>query len=224
MNILLIIFSMSAFMSLALLNKQAHRLNSKKVSFEFIENSAEDDSDIKIAGEDDKGDTGEQSVETDVNELEIQRASGNVEKARALGKTLTQKIISQDGESSFGEDEREDASLRTQRRLLLAFAAINTVESNVKSKVLQGVIINEFYNSLKTALPEFYDDIGESGSFSFYTLCVRRGGDVDACIGQTFAMLADKGGDNVMEELGKALYMRFVDVALNTIKSFNIKQ
>lgn len=189
----------------------------------FMDQDNEDDSDIKIAGEEPSEDE-EKAVETQFSELEIHRKNGNLEKARSLGAALAQKLISHDGESSFGEDVLEDANLRKQRRLLLAFAVINTVETNIKSQILQGVVINVFYDTLKTSMPEFYDDIGKSGSFSFYTLCARRGGDVDTCIGQTFAMLADKSGDSVVEELGKALYMRFVDVTLNTIKSFNLIQ
>lgn len=194
-----------------------------EAGFCLMDGGYEDDSDIKIAGEEPSEDE-DRAVETQVSELEIQRKNGNLEKARALGAALAQKLISHDGESSFGEDILEDAPLRKQRRLLLAFAVINTVETNINSQILQGVIINVLYDTLKTSLPEFYDDIGKSGSFSFYTLCVRRGGNVDTSIGQTFAMLADKSGDNVVEELGKALYMRFVDVTLNTIKSFNLIQ
>lgn len=224
MDLLLVFFALFFSLMLFMIGKTSYSFSRQLSGFSFFGAGEEDDSDIKIAGEEKSDDGGEHSVETEMNELEVQRRNGNLEKARLLGAALTEKIIGQDGESTFGEDIAEDAETRAQRRMLLAFAAINTVESNVKSEVLQGVIINVFYDTLKKSLPEFYNDIGESGSFSFYTLCVRRGGDVDTAIGQTFAMLANKSGSNVMAELGKALYMRFVDVTKNTIKSFNITQ
>lgn len=182
----------------------------------------EDDSDIKIAGQEPAKSVDDSQDEA--SELEQQRQNGNLEKAHALGAALSEKIISQDGESGFSQDSSEDGNTRMQRRLLLAFAAFHTVETNIKSEVLQGVAVNTFYNTLKESLPEFYEDINESGSFSFYTLCVRRGGNIESCIGHTFAMLSGREGDAVMEELGTALYLRFVDVTLKTIKSFKFVQ
>jgi hypothetical protein len=195
------------------------RLQAAADSFSFFE---EDDSDIKIAGE--KPAVTADDTLTDANELEAQRRCGNLERARLLGAELAGKIVSKDGESNFGQDSAESDSTRIQRRLLLSFAFVNTVEEHIKSSVLQGVVLDVFYDKLKEALPGFYDDISESGSFSFYTLCARRGGDVESSVGHTFAMLAGKGGDAVTEELGKSLYLRFIDVALETIKSFDIKQ
>lgn len=193
--------------------------------FYFADNPVEDDSDIKIAGKENPEKNSELSVEKEVGELKTQRKNGNLDKARLLGKDIYKKIISQDGESSFGEDDTaEDTQLRKERRQLLVFTAIDTVESKMKSRVLAGIVTNEIYNELKTNVPEFYSDIKESGSFSFYTLCVRRGKDIQDTIGQTFAMLAGKSGDSVTAELGKALYIRFFDVTVNTIDSFNISQ
>lgn len=194
----------------------------KRFQPEFIKAGEEDDSDIKIAG----GKIEQPKVDTleDANELENQRVCGNLEKAKKLGKTLSDKIIDEDGECSFGSDSNEDDKTRIQRRILLAFAACESVENNIKSRVLQGVVLNVFYDTLKNALPDFYEDINGSGSFSFYTLCARRGGDVPHSVGETFAMLVAKEGDRVMEELGEALYIRFGDASLKIIESFNIKQ
>lgn len=187
----------------------------------FMENEDED-SDIKIAG--DRTENKPVDTLSDAKELERQRKCGNLEKAHTLGEALSEKIICEDGESTFGQDSAEDEKIRMQRRLLLAFAACNAVETNIKSRVLQGVVLNVFYDSLKNSLPGFYDDISESGSFSFYTLCIRRGGNVERCIGDTFAMLTGREGDQIMEELGEALFMRFLDVANKTIKSFKLIQ
>lgn len=199
-------------------------LQGKSSVFFFVqENDTEEDCDIKIAGEKTFRPNSD-DMASDVNELDLQRRSGNLEKAHTLGAVLSEKIIDQDGESDFGEDSSEDPDMRMQRRLLLTFAAINCVETNIKSEVLQGVVLNVFYDTLKKSLPEFYDDVSKSGSFSFYTLCVRRGVEVDNNMGCTFAMLAGKEGEPVIEELGKALYLRFVDVVQKTILSFDFKE
>jgi hypothetical protein len=187
--------------------------------FSFFE---EDDSDIKIAGKEPvkKSD----DALADANELEKHRKNGNLEKARLLGAALSEKIVSQDGEACFGQDVAESEGVRIQRRLLLTFVIANTVSEHIKSNVLQDVILDVFYNKLKQSLPEFYDDISQTGSFSFYTLCARRGGNIEESIADTFAKLSGKEGDPVSKELGKALYLRFYDVISNTIDSFGIKQ
>lgn len=186
--------------------------------FRFFE---EDDSDIKIAG---KPAPKTDEALAEANELEAQRSCGNLDKAHALGAELAQKVISEDGESTFGQSREEGNALRTQRRLLLAFSVISTVTECIKSSVLQGVVLKVFYDAVQKSLPDFYNDINSSGSFSFYKLCARRGGNIVNCIGSTFAMLAGKEGDAVLEEFGKALYLRFVDVTRKTIDSYNLKQ
>jgi hypothetical protein len=188
-------------------------------AFRFFE---EDDSDIKIVGQE-KAKNADDDPLRAASELDYQRGCGNLEKAKTLGALLSQKLISEDGESNFGADADEDGATRVQRRLLLAFSVISTVESDIKSPVLQGVVLNVFYTTLKADLPEFYDDINETGAFSFYTLCFRRGGDVADSVGHTFGMLVGREGDAVTKELGKALYLRFVDITLKTIGSFQFK-
>lgn len=194
------------------------------VAFKLMqENDTDDDSDIKIAGEKPFFPKAEDTT-SDANELETQRRLGNLEKAHELGTKLSEKIVDEDGESGFGEDSSEDPGMRMQRRLLLAFAAFSCVEKNIKSSVLQGVVLSVFYDMLKKSLPEFYSDISQSGSFSFYTLCVRRGVDINYNVGCTFAMLSGKENDPVIVDLGEALYIHFVDVVQKTIQSFDFKQ
>ena len=188
--------------------------------FYFFE---EDDSDIKIAGAETTQNADDESLRA-ANELDYQRGCGNLVKGKELGTALSQELINEDGESSFGADVSEDAETRAQRRQLLAFAVVSSVETGIKSAVRQGVVLNVFYNTLRAALPEFYDDINESASFSFYTLCARRGGDVAEGVGHTFAMLVGREKDAVTEELGKALYLRFVDITQKTISAYKIKQ
>lgn len=180
----------------------------------------EDDSDMKIAGSEPKLDA-EQAAEDEANDLKIQRENGNVEKANRLGAELCNKFIDKDGISAFGSDKEEPAAFTTQRRLLLAFAVDTTVENTVKNSIQRDVIIKSFYDNLKKVLPAFYDDLNKSGSFSFYTLCVRRGVDIEKYVGDTFAMLAGKEGDRLIAEFGKALYLEFINVIKNTVNSYN---
>lgn len=185
----------------------------------FMLMNQEDDSDIKIAGEEKKAPVDDSLKEAE--ELRKQKENGNLERARRLGQLLSKDIIRLDGESSFGEDEEESCEVRMQRRLLLAFAACYGVDVFVENKMVGKVAVNSFYDTLKKSLPAFYDDLSGSGAFSFYYLSVRRGGNVEKNIGKTFAMLSGKEDDSVLSELGEALFIRFTDVIEKTIESVN---
>ncbi|MDR3645015.1 MAG: hypothetical protein P4M02_08080 [Clostridia bacterium] len=180
----------------------------------------EDDSDVKIAGCETRGDEAGDEAE----ELRRQHENGNLDLARELGKQLSQRMTGLESESSFGIDLCEDEDLCLQRRLLFAFSACYAVECFVPGKLLQDVAVNAFYNALKNTMPEFYGDLDSSGSFSFYYLCVRRSGEVSEAIGHTFAMLSGKNGEPVIERLGEALFIRFSDVVREMIAAMQFRQ
>jgi hypothetical protein len=175
----------------------------------------DDDSDMKIAG---AAPAAEEPDDAE-KELERHRLSGNLDKAYALATELAEKIINEDGDISFGSDPGESAEIRMQRRLLLAFTVTYSVEMIIKSRILGQVVINHLYDGLKRDVPDFYEDIRESGSFSFYYLCIRKGGSVDQCIGRSFAMLTGCEDDPVMEDLGEALFFHFKDIVENAINA-----
>lgn len=182
-----------------------------------------DDSDIKIAGEEQKNIiSDDEEARREAEELEIQKKNGNVARADALGGKLAAEIIRMDGEAAFGEDMGEDSELRLERRLLLAFTACRRLEELLGSKIIQRVAVNSFYNNVKAENARFYDDLKRSGAFSFYTLCVRKGVAVDKNIGRTFAMLCGRENDLVIAELGTALYYRYGDFIKTAVQSSGI--
>ena len=182
-------------------------------------NAGEDDSDMKIAGSAPKIDQSGNVEE----ELEALKSSGDLEKARKLSIELSEKIINEDGGTTFGLDASESDEVRQQRRLLMAFVVDYTVDRLIKNSILGTTVINGFYDALKKNVPEFYEDIRESASFSFYLLCIRRGGSTD-CMGSSFAMLAGCEGNEVMAELGQALFYRFSDIVEQSIHAYHFNK
>ena len=183
----------------------------------FAESGPEDDSDMKIAGAAPRREEPDNSAQ----ELERQRLCGNLDKAAALSAELAKKIIDADGDSAFGNDAEETCGMRMQRRLLLAFVVDCELTENIRSSVLRMVVINRFYEELKKNMPDFYEDIRGSASFSFYYLCIRGGGDVQSRIGKTFAMLVGREGDRLIREFGEALYLHFTDIVEQAISAGN---
>ena len=128
--------------------------------------------------------------------------------ARVIGAALSERT--KQAERGFELDIDDDLLL--QRRLLLCFAVSTGLEEFAVTQQVARTALNSFYDSLKKSDPGFYDDIGSTGAFSFYYLAKRQQGDTVRRIGQTFAMLCGQDGDPVCQELGEALYCRYLDM------------
>jgi len=167
-----------------------------------------DDKDMKIVGRQ------EEIAELMPNICELDRQSANLEKARRLGQSLASELVAAPEKYGFdiiaAQTDGDSAVNLLQQRILLAFAVSVGLESFSVSPLVARTALSVFYNTLKRINYEFYEDINNSGSVSFYYLAKRRGIDVERRIGQTFAMLCGKDGNGVMCELGETLYCRFL--------------
>lgn len=167
------------------------------------------DEDIKIF---DGSKKKEQSVEVEFPTYQ------NLDEARSLGIALAS--MTKEAERGFELDIKDELLL--QRRLLLCFAIATALEDYSKSIQYARTALNAFYDTIKRLEPDFYEDIGSTGSFSFYYLARRQGGDVVRRIGQTFAMLCGQDGDPVCQELGEALYCQYTNMVKVQIKSIQM--
>lgn len=211
MNPALLLFPILMIVTAAALR----RVRRQSAAMLLMETGADDDSDMKIAG---APPAPEKPDETE-KELEMHKKNGNLKKAHALSTELAKKIVDEDGGTTFGLDSSESDEVRMQRRLLLAFVVDYSIDSNIKG-ILGQVVLNDFYDNLKNTVPDFYEDIRESGSFSYYFLCVRNNGNVEHRIGSSFARLAGCEGDTVMADLGEALYYHFKDIVESTLRQY----
>ena len=135
--------------------------------------------------------------------------------ARVIGSALAE--MTKQAERGF--ELAIDDDLLLQRRLLLCFAVSTGLEDNAVTPQVSRTTLNTFYDTLKRTDPGFYDDIGNSGGLSFYYLAKRQRGDIERRIGQTFAMLCGKDGDPVCQELGEALYCRYLNMVRVALES-----
>ena len=165
-----------------------------------------DDSDMKIMGDDyDFPEEKDDSHET-ARQLEQEKANGNLNRARQLGAMMAEEVSAVEGDSPENEP-----ALLTQRRILLAFAAEVGFEAFLPTSILTETAQSVFYETLSKDAPAFYEDLQESGAFSFYYLCVREGRQVEEKVGQTFASLCGKPKDAALAQEGEGLYRRFID-------------
>lgn len=168
------------------------------------------DDDIKIAGSRPSLSINNTNEADAVSaELDLAQRSGDLDKAKALGKMLADKLIRKDSDVTFGMDDGEDIA---QRVNLLAFTATVGFEKYCKNSLISATAYGAFFDAIKTTDKNLYDSLSDIGVFSFYYLAYRRGGDVERRIGQTYAMLCGKDGDPVYQELGEALYCHFSQI------------
>ncbi|HCC34121.1 MAG TPA: hypothetical protein DEQ02_00180 [Ruminococcaceae bacterium] len=152
-------------------------------------------------------------------ELEAARESGKTDIARRLGRQLAMSLHEQKGLHRFGADDCDESTVGIQRKLLLAFCIDNCIDQAGLGSVLEGIVINSFYENLSRLDPALYNDIRQSGALSFYFLAGRRGGDSERHIANTFAMLCGYDGNHIFEEYGEALYSKFTATVAAKIKN-----
>ena len=177
----------------------------------------DDDSDMKIAPEDfdasDEPCNEKDSIEATAHLLEQEKRNGNLSRARRLG-----AIMAEDVSAIEGETTADDHFLMTQRRILLAFAVEVGLDAYLPNNLTAQTAQTIFYDTLHITAPTFYDDLQESGAFSFYFLCVRdgthgihEGKQVEKRVGETYASLCGKAGDASFARIGQELYVRFME-------------
>ena len=186
---------------------------------------AEDDSDMKIAdfsdGRPKEATLSPREPDKDPAYLELMenRKNGNLDKARRLGAALADEAAYAE-KSGFLKPSpvREDYAVLSQCRVLMCFAATVGAETCTPNLLTAHTALNVFYDRLKRQSPQLYEEVNEAGSFSFYLLEYRKGGDVERGIGRAFAMLCGRDGDAVCSELGETLYCRCLHIGRKRAK------
>lgn len=141
-----------------------------------------------------------------------QRANGNVEKARELGKKLAE--ITPTGENSQIRIDLKSAlkpkffapTVLYQIMVVMIFAAEVALQLQLSSELLATTASNALHDSLRNNRGDFYRNISDGAAFSFYYLAVKKGGDIERNIGEAFAMLCSVDDNESFIEAGQTVY------------------
>ncbi len=177
-----------------------------------------DDSDMKIAGESFDPPVGSDDGEATAKQLEAEKANGNLCRARRLGAIMAEEVSAIEG-----ENKTEEPAILTQRRILLAFAVEVGLDAFLPNTLLAQTAQSIFYDTLRLTASAFYEDLQESGAYSFYFLCLREGRNVETRVGETFAGLCGKAGDTQLAHTGAALYVRFIDQVRSFVETMEFR-
>lgn len=178
------------------------------------------DEDIKIAGNKPSEEIKQRRMQNSAEEIITEK---EMLSAKKLGVIIAERYCADNDEFSIANDEF-DSQMALQRRLLLSFTASVSFERYCKSEVVAGVAQKSFIDEIKRVSGLLYDSSSDTGAFSFYYLAVRRGGEIERRVGQTFAMLCSHDGDPVYQELGEALYCWFSSTIEKTVIELSLNK
>ncbi|WP_069988889.1 hypothetical protein [Massilioclostridium coli] len=151
-------------------------------------------------------------TESLIAQMYLQKENGNLDKARSLGEIMAEESIRNDGEFVFGYDTKENDTVVLQRRLLLIYTVRFGFYKFCPNQVLAETARNQFLTVIEQQAPHIYQVVQQNAAFSYYNLCIRSSANAVECIGATFAELCGHTGEPDYQELGKALYLHFLDL------------
>lgn len=181
-----------------------------------------DDSDVKIFNDTKASDSfDEVSI---ISQMTKNRSNGNAQKAKDLGKNLAERFVDEphllsELEAEIGEIQRDENTMY-QMKVLLIFTAEYCINHLLPNPLLSNTAVNALYDTVKKKAFEFYDRLDDAAEYSFYYLAVRKGVDIPANIGVSFAMLCGMDKDKYYQNLGKRLFEVANHEIEKTIDSF----
>ncbi len=169
-----------------------------------------EDYDIKIFSPVKKAETPEKVTIAD--EMKRQVISGNVQKARALGKKIAESFKeSADKNELFNVSikcgiKEFTRAVKDQAIILSVFAAEYMLSNYIKDPILSTTAISELYDTLTEDSPALYGKLLSSTAFSFYYMNIDADNISTEVIGKTFAVLCDDDNNESLFCYGKTVF------------------
>lgn len=138
------------------------------------------------------------------DEMKRQVLSGNLQKAKELGKVIAEFFPEAAEKEELWTMARccniqsLDRNIKDQAIILSVFTAEYFLNLYLPDPILSTSALTVLYDTLTADMPELYSHLLSSTAFSFYYMNVDRKSADSKIIGQTFAMLC---GDKKSEDL-----------------------
>ncbi len=182
-----------------------------------------DDSDVKIFNDTKASDSFDE-VST-ISQMTKNRSNGNAQRAKDLGECLAERFVDEphlisELEAEIGKIQNDENTMY-QMKVLLVFTAEYCINHLLPNSLLSNTAVNALYDTVKKKAFDFYDRLDDAAEYSFYYLAVRKGVDIPANIGVSFAMLCGMDKDEYYQNLGKQLFEVASHEVEKTIDSYN---
>ncbi|MGI6404562.1 MAG: hypothetical protein ACOX0K_10240 [Oscillospiraceae bacterium] len=170
------------------------------------------DEDMKIAGDSFKpapSDGGEAEAKVYLE----QKSSGNVEKARSLGRQFALALRERVAESLNDPAFQGELAVREHHKAVLYSYVINRVIADLSpNSILAQTALNVFYADLEQETPILADHVRDMAAYSLYILCERSETCVDDEIGRIYARLCGEENSPERMEEGNRCYREFYNL------------
>lgn len=164
-----------------------------------------EDDDIKIASGSFANTAAMDSAEEAARQFLIQKNSGNIDKARGLGKAFAEAMIHMETGPLNGETRCTQREVH-HKLLLYSYVVNRVIAEYSPNSILAQTSLNVFYSEVEADSPELHSHVSDMAAFSLYTLCERTPNRTDDEIGSIYAGLCDFGGDPEKISDGNAFY------------------
>ena len=184
-----------------------------------------EDNDIKIF-------VGKSKKENDesfalIEEMNEQRANGNLQKAKDMGKYLAERFLNTDElraalEGAVGSLDYEEKII-FQIKILVFFTAELCINRLLPNALLMSTATNTIYDIIVDRAGDFYTTFSDGIEYSFYYLAVKQENYVNE-IGKAFAMLCNRKNDEQFKQLGRDLFTVVANEIDNVIRQYNFNK
>lgn len=179
-----------------------------------------DDSDIKIFGS--KNNQNKDDPTFLFEETLRQRQNGNSLKAKRLGKHLAFNFVDIKSIEKICESHKLNFDVIKQVYALVQFTTEAALNFYLPSTLLSNISVAAMQDALIKHEHTYYEDVLNSSDFSFYFLCIRKGGsNVSKDIGQAFSMLCEKENDEFYINAGENIYLEILSGIQDKINDYN---
>lgn len=166
-----------------------------------------EDSDVKIFVGKAKKDS-DDSIAL-IEEMNAQRANGNIQKAKDLGNYLAERFLNTDElkaalEGAVGPLDYPEKIMH-QIKILIFFTAELCIDRLLPNTLLMSTATNTIYDIIVDRAGSFYTTFSDGVEYGFYYLAIKNENYVQE-MGEAFAMLCGKKGNKELEQLGKDLF------------------
>lgn len=184
-----------------------------------------DDSDMKIVGSENAAGSDGIDAGAFLEEAGRQHFNGNMAKAKALGGDIVSAF-------SYREPPEEISALikasglersrvlLDEVRILSVFCAEFCMDEYLPSALLSTASTAEMFDVLQDIMPEFYELLSHSASFSFYYLCLKDRAALPRRIGEAFAEMCDDPKNEAVITLAQELFKRNVSIFKKAISGY----
>lgn len=185
-----------------------------------------DDTDMKIVGEQHPVSHYDHFDALDfIKETKLQRFNGNTAKAKTLGANIVSAFSYKAAPEELYHIAEEmgveiDSQILLQIKILSVFSAEYCLNTYLPSPMLSTVAVGELYDVLMEISPDFYEELSRSTAFSLYYMCVKENDPGMRKVGEQFAMLCGKKGEENYIQFGTKQHQFNTEVYKKAIQGF----